>query len=143
MPNRVTVESYRSDPLYHRIVAAMERLLQKHRYVAAIDLFQEMGLLLPADVLAWRNGRIPCLEGVIRCNLGKAGRILRIMRMHAHDLDMTPSITVYTRWGTRRPRPRLQFSVSGEPTIEEAYSRHFLPARRKQVNGTTSESNMT
>lgn len=133
MAKHVTVESYPSDPLYPRIVACVEGLLAKHRYVAPIDLFQEMGLLLPADVLAWRNGKVPCLERVIHCNLSKAGRILRILRMHAHDLHMAPSITVYTQWGARRPRPRLRFSLWGEPAIDEAYSRHFLPARRKQA----------
>src|SRR6267143_2269196 len=29
-------------------------------------------------------------EGHIRCNLSKASRILSILRMHAHDLDLNP-----------------------------------------------------
>lgn len=127
MAKRVSIDNYRDDPVYPRIVAAAERVLARHSYIAPVDLFVELGLLQPADVLAWRNGRVPCLERVVRCNLSHASKILRILRLHAHDLDMKPSITLYTQWGARRPRPRLRFSKSGELAIEEAYSRHFLP----------------
>jgi hypothetical protein len=55
----------------------------------------------------------------------KAERILRILRMHVHDLNMIPSITVYVKWGKGRRVP-LRFSKSGIPRLEEDYSRHFL-----------------
>jgi len=70
---------------------------------------------------SWKRGEVPYLERVIRCNLSRAGRILRVLRFHAHDLNLGPSITCYHH----RKRP-LRFSKSGEPSIEQAYSRHFV-----------------
>ena len=61
------------------------------------------------------------LKRVIRCNLTKAGRILRLLRFHAHDLNLNPSLTVYQHKGHR-----LRFSRSGEPKIEQAYSTHIV-----------------
>jgi hypothetical protein len=45
--------------------------------------------------------------------------------MHAHDLKLKPSVTVYKRKIKGRKIP-LQFSKSGERNLEEAYSRHFV-----------------
>lgn len=84
-----------------------------------------MGLLEQRDLDQWRNARVPYLEKVIKCNLAKASRILRILRLHAHDLNLKPSITVYQRKIDGRKIP-LQFSKSGEKNLEEAYSRHFV-----------------
>jgi hypothetical protein len=38
-----------------------------------------------------------------------------------HDLNLKPSLTVY-----QHRKHRLRFSRSGEPKIEEAWSRHFV-----------------
>jgi hypothetical protein len=70
--------------------------------VTPIDVFVHMDLLRKEDVESWRFGRIPYLERVIHCNLEKAERILRVLRMHVHDLNMIPSITVYVKWGKRK-----------------------------------------
>jgi hypothetical protein len=50
--------------------------------------------------------------------------------MHAHDLDLKPSLTVYKRW-TKGSRPLLRFSKTGDHNIEEAYARHFVSPRKK------------
>jgi hypothetical protein len=84
-----------------------------------------MDLLSSADVESWRFGCIPYLEKVIRCSLGKTSRILRILRMHVHDLDKIPSHTAYLKWG-KGPRTPLRFSKTGDPNLEAAYSRQFL-----------------
>lgn len=104
---------------------ATEDLLRENGFVAPIELFIRMELLSRDSVEDWRRGRIPYLERAIRCNLSKASRILRILRMHAHDLDLKPTLTVYKRW-TRGPRTLLQFSKTGDHVVEDAYARHFL-----------------
>src|SRR5437016_13451156 len=78
----------------------------------------------------WRRGRISYLERVIRCNLSKASRILSILRMHGLDLDLKRSLTVYKRW-TKGSRPLLRFSKTGDRSIEEAYTRHFVSQCKK------------
>jgi hypothetical protein len=126
---KITVANYRQDPYYARIVKAVEGLLREKGFVAPLELFIRMDLLSPESVENWRRGRIPYLERVIRCNLGKASRILRILRMHAHDLDLKPSLTVYKRW-TKGSRPLLRFSKTGDHNIEDAYARHFVSPRK-------------
>ena len=65
------------------------------------------------------------LEAVIHCNLTRLSRLLRILRFHAHDLNLVPSATVYRRWG-KGPKQRLRFTKTGDPNLEEAYARHFV-----------------
>jgi len=68
---------------------------------------------------------VPYLERVIHCNLTKLSRFLRILRFHAHDLNLVPSLTAYMRWG-KGPQMRLRFTKTGDPKLEEAYARHFV-----------------
>src|ERR1700681_3880424 len=124
---RVNVETYQDDKYYPRVVRAVQSILAKVDVVTPIDVFVHMDLLSKEDVESWRFGRIPYLEKVIHCSLGKTERILRILRMHVHDLNMIPSITAYMKWGKRKGPPiPLRFSKNGVPKLEEAYSRHFL-----------------
>jgi hypothetical protein len=125
---KITWANYRQGPYYARIVKAVVGLLQEKGFVAPLELFIRMDLLSPETAEDWRRGRIPYLERAIRCNLAKASRILRILRMHAHDLDLKPSLTVYKRW-TKGSRPLLRFSKTGDRNIEEAYARHFVSPR--------------
>jgi len=122
----VTVKDYRSDQFYSRIVLAVSAILATGKVVAPIDVLVGMGLLKPEDVEDWRFGRIPYLERVIYCNLTKVGRILRILQMHAYELNLVPSRTAYVRWGRKGHRAPLRFSKTGDLKIEEAYGRHFM-----------------
>jgi hypothetical protein len=72
-----------------------------------------------------RVARIAYLERVIACNLSRVSRILRIVRLHAHDLDLKPSFTVYNRHG-KGPKQRLRFSKTGDPNLEKAYATHHV-----------------
>lgn len=135
---KVTVQNYRDDKYYPKVVRAVEAILAHGEVVAPIDVFVHMDLLSKADVESWRFGRVPYLEKVIRCSLGKTSRIVRILRMHVHDLNMTPSHTAYVRWG-KGPRTPLRFSKTGDPNLEEAYSRHFLRPGLKSKKRRTTE----
>jgi hypothetical protein len=122
---KISVSNYRGDKYYPRVVRAVEAILAKGRVVAPIDVFVQLDLLSTTDLEAWRFGRVPYLEKVIRCNLEKASRILRILRLHAHDLSLRPSQTYYRKWG-KGPKIPLRFSKSADRNIEEAYARHFV-----------------
>ena len=118
---KLTAANFRECKDHAKIEAAVLRILSRQRFVSPIGVFVEMGLLMPVDLTNWKQGRITSLERVIRCNLTRAGRILRLLRFNAHDLNLAPSMTVY------KHRSRLlRFSLSGEPKIEEAWSRHFV-----------------
>ncbi len=122
---KLTVHNYRDDKYYPRVLKAIANILDKSDVVAPVEVFMEMSLLTRKQYEDWRFGRIACLERVIQGNLGKVGRILRLIGFCAHDLDMVPSRTVYNKWG-RGASQHLCFSKSGEKAIEEAYERHFL-----------------
>jgi len=130
---QITLNNYTTDKYYPKIVKAVDVELQSRNFVTPIDVLISMGLLERHDVDNWRVGRIPYLEQVVGCNLSKASRILRILRFHAHDLNLKPSITVYKR-KTGGGKIPLRFSKSGEKNIEEAYSRHFVRLGKTTVD---------
>lgn len=121
----VSVTTSREDPLYPRIARAVAAILERGTVVAPVDVLVGMGLLAPDHLEDWRRGRVHYLEQVINCNLTRLSRLLRILRFHAHDLKLVPSVTVYTRWGKGPKRP-LRFTKSGDPKLEEAYASHFV-----------------
>ncbi len=121
----VSVDTFRDDPLYPRIARAAEQRLARGKVVAPVDVLVDMKLLAPERLEDWRRGRVPYLEKAIDCNLTRLSRLLRILRLHAHDLKLVPSITVYTRWG-KGPKQRLRFTKTADPNLEEAYARHFV-----------------
>jgi hypothetical protein len=121
----VSVDAFRDDPMFPRVARAVDKLLARGSVVAPVDVLVEMGLLDPKHLEDWRRGRVPYLERVIDCNLNRLSRLLRILRFHAHDLNLKPSITVYMRWG-KGPKRRVRFTKTGDPKLEEAYSRHFV-----------------
>jgi hypothetical protein len=125
MTPRPTVADYRQDALYPRIAHAVEGLLQRGKVVMPVDVLVGMDLLTREHLEDWRRGRVPYLERVIHCNLTRLGRLLRILRFHAHDLNLKPSWTAYMRWG-KGPKRRLRFTKMGDPRLEEAYATHFV-----------------
>ena len=129
---KITLHNYTTDKYYPKIVKAVDAELQSRNFVTPIDVLISMGLLERRDLENWRAGRIPYLEQVVICNLAKASRILRILRFHAHDLNLKPSMTVYKR-KTAGGKIPLRFSKSGEKNIEEAYARHFVRLGKSAV----------
>ncbi|MCB1225170.1 MAG: hypothetical protein KDK99_05100 [Verrucomicrobiales bacterium] len=125
-PPKVTVANYQTFKEYPSIVEATARILARQRFVTPVGLFVEMNLLDPKDLARWKAGQVPCLERLIRCNLTRAGRILRLLRFHAHDLKLKPSMTAYRHKGQT-----LRFSRSGDPGVEDTYARHFVRLGKK------------
>lgn len=124
-PHAPTVDDYRLDPLYPRIVRSVAAILEGGKVVAPIDVLIRMGMLETRAVEEWRRGQVPYLEREIHGNLTKLSRLLRILRFHAHELNLVPSETVYT--SSKKPgRGRLRFSKNGDRGIERASSRHFV-----------------
>lgn len=96
----VTVASLRGDPM-----GAVAAILAKGTVVAPVDVLIGMGLLTRVKLDDWRRGPKAYLESVVKCNLIRLSRLLRILRFHAHDLHVNPSLTAYMRWG-KGPKQR-------------------------------------
>ena len=127
---KITLQNYTTDTYYPKIVKAVASILASENVVTPIKLFVAMELLGQKDVEHRRKGQVPYLEKAIQCNLAKASRILRILRFHAHDLNLKPSMTVYKRTVHGR-KLLLRFSKSGARPLEEAYARHFVKLDKK------------
>jgi hypothetical protein len=121
----VSVATFRSDPLFPKIERVVATILEKDKVVRPIDVLVGMQLLNRDDLQAWRCGRIPYLGQVIRCNLTRLSRLLRILRFHVHDLKLVPSATAYLHHGSG-PKQRLRFTKTGDAKLEKAYSTHFI-----------------
>jgi hypothetical protein len=120
-----TVDSFRDDPLYPRIERAVAAILATGQDFAPVDVLVRMERLEPARLEDRRGGRVPYLERVMRCNLVRPSRLLRILHLHTHDLKLVPSLTSYVRWG-KGPRQSLRLTRTGDPRLELAYGTHFV-----------------
>ena len=118
-------ENYRTDPMFPRIQRGVLGILSRGNVVAPVDVLVAMDALDVRDLEAWRLGRVPFLERKIRGNLSKLRRFLRILGFLCHDLNLKGSHTAYVRWG-KGARPALRFTKTGEPRLEDLYSRHFV-----------------
>lgn len=127
----VNGSTYRSNAYFSQVASGVHRLLTSKGFVAPIDLFATLDLVELANVQKWRAGNIDYFERIVTCNLSKASQIMRVLRFHALALGLRPSKSAYVVKATKRP---LQFSKSGNPTIESAYATHYvgLPSKAKE-----------
>lgn len=110
--------------LENRVQTAAEKLIMKKGYASAVDLFIEMGKLTQKDYEKWRRGEIRFLERVIGMNLAKISFAMKEFRKHCLKKGYKPSLTVYMSWGKKKTN--IQFSKSGDPSVEKWYSTHFV-----------------
>ena len=127
------IRGFRADPLYPRIVAAVNQILSKGDVVTPIEVLVRMGILRQVQVEEWRRGRIPYLEKVIMGSLPRLSRLLRILKSHATDRGLKPSYTAYMLRKKGRKRP-LRFSKTGDRGLEVAYATHFVRGAKKGIS---------
>ena len=133
----VTPENYKEDPLYRRVVNAVRHLQQTKAQVTPINVLQTLGSLSPDQLQQWRQGYILFLEAVLQSNLSKTNRVLRLLALHARDLELRPASIRYVCLPPGRRR-ELRFTRSGTPAIERAYATEYrstAPPRPASVAG--------
>ncbi|MCI0505735.1 MAG: hypothetical protein L0Z73_06440 [Gammaproteobacteria bacterium] len=135
---KITLQNYSEDKYYPKVVDAVDKILIHGGEVRPIDVFIKMGLVEKKNIESWENGQIPYLEMVLHGSLSKLNRILRIIRFHAHDLNLRPKITPY-----KRGKKVLRFSKSGDAKLEEAYSRHFVKIGQSGAKRRDSETGIS
>ena len=126
---KVTIQNYREDKYYPKVMNAVEKILFDGREVRSIDVFIKMGMIEKKNIENWENGQVPYLEMVLQGSLSKLNRVLRILRFYAHDLNLGPKVTPY-----KRGKKVLRFSKSGDVKLEEAYSRYFVKIGKPSAN---------
>lgn len=142
---KLTPSNYKKDSLYPSVARAMAEILKAKGYVAPVDLLLHLGRITSKQYEDWRFGRVDYLERVCTGSLGRLSRLLRILELHARSLQLTPSQTVYRKWGRGGKRIALRFSKSGTERLEAAYARHYvtrqgLKDRQKAARPATATS---
>lgn len=140
---RLTVANYKTDKYYPRVVKAIANLLSRNAPVSAPAVFVEMGMLSEEHLQAWRQGKIPYLERVTNCGLGKTSRVVRLISFHAHDLKLPPAPPHAAGTIKHKGRP-LRFCKTGDRRLEEAYKRVFYPRpdHWKKISPPTTDSHV-
>ena len=100
-------------------------LLKEKGYLCFVDIFMRLSCLSRSDYENWRFKRVPYLERVLRLNLPAINFLMKTVRRNSLNGHLKPSMTVYKSWG-KSEKVFLQFSKSGDPTIETAYATHFI-----------------
>ena len=118
---KITLENYKKDKYYPKVVFAVDAILKEKNKVKTTDVFKHLGILEDGKLKEWDNGKVPYLEKVLNGSLSKLSRILRILRFHVHDLNMKPRRNIM-----KNGKRKLRYSKTGEPKLEEAYSLEFL-----------------
>jgi hypothetical protein len=108
-------------------------LLRVKGYICFIDVFMKLGYLLQADYENWRLKRVPYLEQVLTLNLPMINFVMKTVRRNSLHGHLKPSMTVYKSWGKGK-KGLLQFSKSGDPTLETAYAMHFVRSKCMEIS---------
>jgi hypothetical protein len=114
-----------------RVRRVAEQELAEKGYAAPIDVLVGLGWLAPVRVDEWRQGRLRVLERGVQANLSKISDAMAEFRRWARDRGLVASQTEYV--ARTRDRRRLQFSLSGKPSIEEAYRTHWVSPRLSEA----------
>jgi len=110
--------------LEHRLVAAANADLRRHRFVAPVDVLIGLGWLRKEHAEACRRRRVAYLEQVTEASLGKLSSALRILQSWAQSEGLQPRETIYVSWTPSRHR--LRFTKTGEENLERAYRTHWI-----------------
>ena len=107
-------------------------LLKEKGYLCFVDVFMKLGYLSKSDYENWRFQRVSPLERVLNVHLSRINVIMKTVRRNSLNGHLHPSMTVDESWGKGK-KTLLQFSKSGDPTLELAYATHFVKPKRTDM----------
>ena len=94
--------------LVRALSAVTSELLKEKGYICFVDVLMKLDYLSKSD---YEKSRI--------------NFIMKTVRRNSLNGHLKPSMTVYKSWGKGK-KTLLQFSKSGDPSIEAAYATHFV-----------------
>lgn len=108
-----------------QIHSSMHNNIKKKKFVAAVDVLIDLGILSIKDYENWRYGKVEYLERLCRTNLKKLNEIIKEMRSYANKNNLKSSFTYYSGGGKNKNQ-KLRFSKSNSDHIEKIYSTHYV-----------------
>ena len=127
---KVTLQNYKKDKYYIKIVTAVAKLLENKDDISTIDILLTMGNLLPKDYEKWLNGQIYCLENIFQGSLSKANRILNIIGFLMHDLNM---VKFEKKPWSKRNGKELRLSKRGIKKLDKLYCTNYKWNRSQEI----------
>jgi hypothetical protein len=121
-----------------QVERAVVAVLSREGHLTYPALLCELQVLTKQDLEAWRAGRVPYLEKVIRTNLTRLSRIQTAVRQMARARNWKRTVTELKR-GRR-------YSKTSHPFVEEEYAAYYrpehpqLPAAQPREDGATNGS---
>jgi hypothetical protein len=110
--------------LADRVTRAAETSLAAQGFVSPLDVLGGIGWLDAASEKRWRLGQVERLEDVIQTKPSRISEAMSLFGAWAAEKGLLASETQYV---ARTPqRQTLQFSSSGDPTIERLYRTHWV-----------------
>lgn len=91
----------------------MDVVLTRDGFLSWPKLLVELGCLAPKDLDAWRRGRVPYLERVVRMNLTKLSRVQTAVRRLARERGLLRRLDAAS--------PRHPYSKTRNPVVEAEY----------------------
>jgi len=112
-----------------RVVQAAEAALKQNGSVGPLELFQQLRMLQPTHVEAWRHGEesYRVLEKWIQVGPDKFAKAVRHFREWAEQRGLRPVPASYSRRGPAGIE-ELQITEDGDPEREKFYRTHYAPA---------------
>lgn len=108
-----------NNSLMARVERAVATVLERDGHLTYPLILCELGALTKEDFEAWRAGRVPYLEKVIRTNLTKLARIQTAVRRIARARGLKRTVT--------GPKRGQRYSKTGHPFVEEEYAAWYRP----------------
>lgn len=99
--------------LMKRVAAAMDAVLAREPSMTWPKLLVELDCLAPKDLDAWRRGRVPYLERVIRMNLSKLSRVQTAVQRIARERGLVRRLDAAS--------PKRPYSKTRNPFVEAEY----------------------
>ncbi len=56
---KITLQNYRKDKYYPRIIKTVEKILAHEREVKPLDVFFNMGMIEKKNIDRWKKGQVP------------------------------------------------------------------------------------
>lgn len=125
--------------LVRALSAVTSELLKEKGSICFVDVLMKLDYLSKSDYEHWRFQRVSPLERVLRVHLSRINFIMKTVRRNSLNGHLKPSITVYKSWGKGK-KTLLQFSTSGDPSIEAAYATHFVRPHYVDAASTSNRS---
>ena len=123
-----------TERLRERVTRAAEAALADHHNVSPLDILCGLGWMSESDIKRWHYGTLATIEEVLQTGAEKVNRAMSLLGEWAAAKGLKPSETGYLR-RSRDGVVDLQFTVSGDPSVELFFRTHyFSPAlsQRKQ-----------